>query len=308
MANRYAGNDFNNSKMSALSTETRKAMDFLKDVLKGVVIGIANAIPGVSGGTMMVSMGIYDNLIYCITHLFKQFKESVRTLLPYFVGMAVGIVGLAFVIEYLFEKFPFQTSMLFIGLILGGVPLLLKKVKNEKIGIPHIIAFVVLFVAIIAMQMFGKSGEDVKLVIGVVPLVKLFFVGVVASATMVIPGVSGSMMLMIMGYYNPILNAITEFVKGVASGNWNNVLTVSVSLIPFGIGVVLGIFAIAKMIEFLLARWEGITYCAILGLVASSPVVILMSTVLSGITVAVIVTGVIALAVGMLIAFKLGGE
>lgn len=308
MTKYHAGRQHKYVKMSALSTETREVMDFFKDVLKGVVIGVANAIPGVSGGTMMVSMGIYDDLIYCITHLFKQLKKSVLTLLPYFIGMAVGIVGLAFAIEYLFENFPLQTSMAFIGLILGGVPMLLKKVKKEKIGVPHVLAFVILFVAIIAMQLFGKSGEDVKLVIGVVPLIKLFFVGVIASATMVIPGVSGSMMLMIMGYYNPILNAITEFVKGVATGNWNNVLTVSASLIPFGIGVVIGIFAIAKLIEFLLARWEGITYCAILGLVASSPVVILMSTAASGITVMSVITSLIAVAVGTIIAIKLGGE
>ena len=307
MANHYAGNDII-VKKECFMHGSEESMDFLKDVLKGVVIGVANAIPGVSGGTMMVSMGIYDDLIYCITHLFKQLKKSVLTLLPYFIGMAVGIVGLAFAIEYLFENFPLQTSMAFIGLILGGVPMLLKKVKKEKIGVPHIIAFLVLFAAIIAMQMFGKSSEDVALVIGVIPFVKLFFVGVIASATMVIPGVSGSMMLMIMGYYNPILNAITEYVKGVTSGNWNNVLTVSASLIPFGLGVVIGIFAIAKMIEFLLARWEGITYCAILGLVASSPVVILMSTAVSGITVLTIITSLIAVILGTIIAIKLGGE
>ena len=110
-------------------------MKYLIDILKGVVIGVANAIPGVSGGTMMVSMGIYDDIIYCITHLFKQFKNSVLMLLPYFIGMAVGIVGLAFAIQYLDKNFPFQTRMVFIGLILGGVPMLFQRVKKQKIGI-----------------------------------------------------------------------------------------------------------------------------------------------------------------------------
>lgn len=283
-------------------------MDFLKDVLRGILIGIANIIPGVSGGTMMVSMGIYDDLIYSITHLFKQLKKSVMTLLPYFVGMAVGIVGLAFAIEYLFERFPLQTSMAFVGLILGGVPMLTKQVKKEKLGVAHILAFIVFFAFIILMQLFGRNGEDVKLVIGIIPLIKLFIVGVIASATMVIPGVSGSMMLMIMGYYNPILNAITDFITGVASGNWTNVLTVSASLVPFGLGVVIGIFAIAKLIEFLLARWKGITYCAILGLVVSSPVVILMSTTIGTLNVITVFTSLIAVAAGTLVAMKLGGE
>lgn len=281
-------------------------MEFLKDVLKGIVIGVANAIPGVSGGTMMVSMGIYDDIIYCITHLFKQLKKSVMILLPYFVGMAVGIVGLAFAIQSLDKNFPFQTRMVFIGLILGGVPMILKRVKKEKAGAPHAIVFLIFFISIIAMQYFGKDGEDVKLVIGVLPLVKMFLVGVVASATMVIPGVSGSMMLMIMGYYNPIMGAITDFVSGVVHGEWNTVLTVSASLVPFGVGVVIGIFAIAKLIEFLLAKWEGLTYCAILGLVVSSPVVILMGTALSGISIVTVATGLVALVIGGLVALKLG--
>jgi len=280
-------------------------MDFLKDVLKGVVIGVANAIPGVSGGTMMVSMGIYDNIIYCITHLFKQLKESVRILFPYFLGMAAGIVGLAYAIKFLFANFPFQTCMVFIGLILGGVPMIFKKVKKEKIELPHIVVFFIFFIAIIAMQYMGKNSKDVELVIDAVSLIKLFFVGIVASATMVIPGVSGSMMLMIMGYYNPIINAITGFVDGAVHGDWNAVLNVSASLVPFGIGVVVGIFAIAKLIEFLLAKWEGLTYCAILGLVVSSPVVILMGISLQ-ISILTVLTGVFALAVGVLIALKLG--
>lgn len=280
-------------------------MDFLKDVLKGVVIGVANAIPGVSGGTMMVSMGIYDNIIYCITHLFKQLKESIRILFPYFLGMAVGIVGLAYAIKFLFANFPFQTCMVFIGLILGGVPMIFKKVKKEKIGLPHIVVFFIFFVAIIAMQYVGKDSKDVELVIDAVSLIKLFLVGIVASATMVIPGVSGSMMLMIMGYYNPIINAITGFVDGAVHGDWNAVWNVSASLVPFGIGVVVGIFAIAKLIEFLLARWEGLTYCAILGLVISSPVVILMGISLQ-ISILTLLTGVFALAIGALIALKLG--
>ncbi len=280
-------------------------MDFLKDVLKGAVIGVANAIPGVSGGTMMVSMGIYDNIIYCITHLFKQLKESIHILFPYFLGMLVGIVGLAYAIKFLFANYPFQTCMVFIGLILGGVPMIFKKVKKEKIGLPHIIVFFVFFIAIIAMQYMGKDSKDVELVIDAVSLIKLFLVGIVASATMVIPGVSGSMMLMIMGYYNPIINAITGFVDGAVHGDWNAVWNVSASLVPFGIGVVVGIFAIAKLIEFLLARWEGLTYCAILGLVISSPVVILMGISLQ-ISMMTLLTGVFALAVGALIALKLG--
>lgn len=281
-------------------------MNFFKDVLKGVVIGIANAIPGVSGGTMMVSMGIYDKIIYSVTHLFSQLKKSIMTLLPYFVGMAVGIVGLAFCIKALYANVPFQTSMLFIGLILGGIPILTGHLKGKKIGVPHVVVFLIFFAGIILMQYLGGAGEDVVLTTDLVSLIKLFFVGVIASATMVIPGVSGSMMLMIMGYYNPVITSITDFITALKAGDVQQLLHFCIILIPFGLGVVIGIFAIAKVIEILLEKFEALTYCAIMGLVISSPVVILMGTAMAGITVLTVLTGVVTLAVGVGIALCLG--
>lgn len=281
-------------------------MKFLKDILKGVVIGVANAIPGVSGGTMMVSMGVYDDIIYCITHLFTQIKKSIMILLPYFIGMAVGIVGLAFSIKSLYANFPFQTSMVFIGLIIGGVPMLYEHVKKTSIKVGHILLFLLFFIAIIAMQYFGGNGKDVVLSVDIVSIIKIFLIGILASATMVIPGVSGSMMLMILGYYNPIINAITDFVKALAERDWNTLLNICGSLVPFGIGVVIGIFAIAKIIEILLKHFESHTYCAILGLVISSPVVILMGTDMQHINIVAIVTGIIGLVAGTFAARQLG--
>lgn len=281
-------------------------MNYFKDILRGAVIGVANAIPGVSGGTMMVSMGIYDNIIYCVTHLFKQFKQSVLTLFPYFIGMAVGIVGLAYFIKAMYVNVPFQTSMLFIGLILGGIPILTERLKGKKLSFSHGLVFFVFFLSIILMQYFGGDSKDVTLTLDILSLIKLFIIGVIASATMVIPGVSGSMMLMILGYYNPIINSITDFISGLAAGDWATVFHICGVLIPFGLGVVIGIFAVAKLIELLLHRYEALTYCGIMGLVVSSPVVILMGTALAGLNVISIVTGIVALAVGIVIALCLG--
>lgn len=280
-------------------------MKLVKDILKGILIGVANAIPGVSGGTMMVSMGIYDDIIYCITHLFKQLKKSIMTLLPYLIGMAIGIVGLAFAIGYLLEHFEFQTKMAFIGLILGGVPLLFGKIKGKKKGFPHACIFLLFFVAIIAMEFFGGESSDVTLKVGIIPAILIFLIGVIASATMVIPGVSGSMMLMILGYYNPIMAAVKDFVVALTSMDISRMLTLCGSLVPFGLGVVIGIFAIAKLIEVLLQRYEVLTYCAILGLVMSSPVVILMGTALASMGILTWISGIVVMALGILFAWKL---
>ena len=139
-------------------------------------------------------------------------------------------------------------------------------------------------------------------------MIVLFLMGVIAAATMVIPGVSGSMMLMLLGYYNPVVGSVSGSVDALLARDMGAVLSCCGVLIPFGIGVVIGIFAVAKLIEVLLNRFPGPTYCAILGLVTASPVAILMGLSLSGITAMAVVVSVIAFIAGTVCAYKLGGE
>ena len=136
--------------------------------------------------------------------------------------------------------------------------------------------------------------------------IKAFVLGLFIGLAVIVPGVSGSMILMILGYYTPIINSITDFIKALLAGDFAQVLHICCILVPFGIGVVLGIFAIAKIIEVLLDKYEVLTYSAILGLVFSSPVVILMEPVFGGLNVVGVLTGILALAAGTGVALALG--
>jgi putative membrane protein len=283
-------------------------MNYVWEILKGAVIGLANIIPGVSGGTMMVSMGIYDTLIYCITHLFKEFKRSIKTLLPYAIGMVLAIGGLSFALKWLFANYPLPTNTLFIGLILGGLPAILKNLKGSRIKASGWGLFGLFFALIVLMQAF-QTENVVSIQLSLFEVIKLFFIGAIASATMVIPGVSGSMILKLIGYYEPIVTgAIPGFISALAAGDWMSVLTNAGILIPFGLGVVIGIFAIAKLIEVLLAKQKVLTYCAILGLVVASPVAILMGADMSGVNVIMVLVSILTFALGFGVAMKLGGE
>ena len=111
-------------------------MNMFKNIIKGMMIGIANIMPGVSGGTL----GIYDKLIHCITHILSEFKESMKFLLPIFAGAGIALVALTFVIEALFQYYPIPTNLLFIGLIVGGLPPVVTKVKSHKLSFGHILA------------------------------------------------------------------------------------------------------------------------------------------------------------------------
>lgn len=294
-------------RFSCAEMENDIYMKYIKDIIKGIIIGIANIIPGVSGGTMAVSMGIYDILIGSITGMFKSvksFKKSIITLLPYGIGMVLAVIGLASAIEVLFDKFPLQTAMLFIGLIFGGLPVIIGKVKGKKASAGNILIFLLFFALIIGMQLL-KSGNDMVLKVSVLEVVKLFLLGVLASATMVIPGVSGSMMLMVFGYYNPIIETINAFIKDLTAFNMSGLMHGAGILLPFGIGIVIGIFAIAKLIEILLNKFEVQTYSAILGLVIASPFAVLMGIGIGTLTAGAVVGGIATFAAGFAAAYFL---
>lgn len=278
-----------------------------KNICKGMLIGIANIIPGVSGGTMAVSMGIYDRLIHCISHPFKDLKNNILFLLPIALGMGIAIIASAFGIDYLFETFPLQTNLLFIGLIMGSLPSIYRKVKAVTMRLGHIFAAVIFFLVVVGMAMMnGAEGNNVQLEATAAGMILLFLIGVLASATMVIPGVSGSMMLLLLGYYNPILDTIKAFFVAVLELDFTGLFQTVLLLGPFGIGVLVGMVLIAKIIEVIFERFSTYAYWSIIGLLFGSPIAILMVGTFHGITIVSIVTGIIALACGLFISNKLG--
>lgn len=252
---------------------------FLMDTLRGMVIGIANIIPGVSGGTMMVAMGIYDQLIYSITHLFSDFKKSIKFLIPIFAGILLALALLSKLLEYCLLHWPIATNLGFCGLILGSLPAIARHVKHKGFSTSMGVCFVVFFALVVGGSLIsGSSAGNVTLNTSFMGLVMLFIVGVIAAATMVIPGVSGSMMLMLMGYYEPIINLVSETVDSLIHFNMAQFGHCFLLAVPFGLGVIIGIFAIAKLIEWILAKWRLQTYWAILGLILASPFAILIQT------------------------------
>ncbi|MBR5280336.1 MAG: DUF368 domain-containing protein [Clostridia bacterium] len=316
-------------------------MKFILDIIRGAVIGIANIIPGVSGGTMMVTMGIYDKLIGSITGIVKDFKKSIKTLFPYIIGMAVGIGAFAFLLtKVLLVKAPLPTAFAFIGLIVGGVPVLVKKAvqagskKNiadvaennpppesgrtdgeDKQPVvtkkPNIVlcvfVFVLFFALIIGMQFMGE-GANKEVTPSLLNALILLVMGVLAAAAMVIPGVSGSLLLLAFGYYNAVTGAVTDFISAVFDFDiataWDKFLV----LFPFGIGVLLGIFFVAKLIEWLLAKHERLTYCGILGLVCASPIPVFLNALGGTVGVVAVIASVFTFAAGFVVAYVMGRE
>ena len=249
-------------------------LQWILDILRGAVIGVSNIIPGVSGGTMAVSMGIYDRVIYAVNNLFRQFRKSFREILPILIGVLIGLFAFAALIGTLLgtksEEIPMTrlpTNFAFIGLILGGLPAIYKRVNMRKAGIPGLILFLVFLALVVVLPLLNPpEAKTPDHSFGTILL--MILLGAISSSTMVIPGVSGSMIMMLLGYYNSVINAMND----LRGGDWSSLAL----LLPYAIGLLAGIVFIAKLMNFLLKKHAALTFCAIFGLVIGSPVALLM--------------------------------
>lgn len=254
-------------------------MNLIMLFIKGIFVGIANVIPGVSGGTMAVSFGIYDKLLAAVSNLFKDFKNSMKILIPVGLGMGVGVVGFTFIIGWLLANQPFITSMAFTGLILGGLPTLFNGYKKgwetdkHKSAIVNVILLIIFAVfAVLLLFCNGDAESGVLLNADLKTIIIIFFMGIIASATMIIPGVSGSLVLMILGYYFGILSAVKDFVSALKNFDIPALIDRALILCPLALGCVVGAFALSKLIKWLFDHFAAATYSAILGLVLTAPV------------------------------------
>ena len=237
-------------------------MTHIINFLKGMIIGIANIIPGLSGGTMAILVGVYEKLISIIGNFFKKFnetfKENMIFLIPIGLGAVVGVVGFSKLLEFLLDKYTEPTQFAFIGLVLGGLPLIFKNATKEtgfkKIYIvPFLITFAIGLILSL-LEIFGITGAEVsKFDMNFVNIILLFFYGFIAAGTMVVPGISGSFMLLLFGVYKPILSAVSNL----------DILV----LIPFAIGCAAGILVLAKLIDILFKKSHSGTYYGIIGFI-----------------------------------------
>lgn len=232
----------------------------LLDFLRGIPVGVANIIPGVSGGTIAVMLGIYDKLIGSISNIRKKFLSSIVYLVPILLGAGVGILAFNYLLQdVLLKYYHMQTNMFFIGLVLGSLPMILRTSGIKKASPGSVIPFIVATAAMVLISVFFKGGTDAGQAgfeLTAVSGIMLVISGIVAAVSMLLPGISGSMMLMVLGYYYIVTGALKSFDL--------------VILLLFGIGVLIGLLGGAKIIDICLQKFRIPTYSAIIGLVIGS--------------------------------------
>lgn len=233
-----------------------------KNILRGLAMGTSDLIPGVSGGTIAVILGIYDRLIEAVSGVFsRHWKKHILFLIPLALGMGTAILGLSRLIDFLLTEYHAPTQFFFIGLILGIIPLLLFEFRSRAVMRPvHIVAMVIGAVLVASMAIIKPADTAIITDVTFSSAMLLFFSGWLGSMAMLLPGISGSFVLLLIGVYPTVISALSNL----------NIVIIGI----VGLGVAVGFIVSSKVIRYLLANYPGMTFSVILGLVIGSLAVV----------------------------------
>lgn len=247
----------------------------------GICIGMANVIPGVSGGTLAVVFNIYDRFVNAITYNVKKLWANKRFVGPLISGMALGVLLFSKLITVLYEHFPVQTNFFFTGLIIGSLPMIfastVKTDEGKKLSAGKYIGIFICVAAGLSALLFfsyleGNFDSSTPDMTSALPdftfklAMRIFIAGYIGAIAMVIPGISGSLLMLILGVYTIVMKSIPSL---FIPSEFFHALSL---LLPNGIGVLIGLICGAKLVAWLLKKAPNHTYAVILGLLLGSAV------------------------------------
>lgn len=244
------------------------AKSFSFRILCGFFLGISVIAPGVSGSIMAVMMGVYPKLISIISNPFKRFKENFFYLLPMGIGALLSLVLLVKVLAYSFERYPMQSQLLFMGLIAGSIIEVIHQTRRVKFKTHYILGIAATFAIALTMGLMEGSAASSG---AVDPTFwYLCIVGFAAGITSIIPGMSVSLLLMLFGVYDYLLQTAT----GLFSDFWH---TVSVAM-PVGVCFLIGLVLFSNLVKLVFNRFPGFAYCMVLGFICGTLIAVFPSS------------------------------
>ena len=251
-------------------------------MLKGVIIGVAAIIPGVSGSVFAVITGVYDDLILAISNVRKSTKKSVGFLLPVLLGALIGVLLAANPVLEVCHRFPLYSYCFFVGVMVAGLPTpILKIVALGRVKTTQVLALVVCFLLVVVLRIiatFSGAGSLVSIpsISGFDDVLAMFLCGLISVGVMALPGVSGSVTLMVLGFYGTIYKAAgspARLIKAIIEQDLNSAMAAvdgTFLLIPFLIGGALGFFVVSKLISKFIITNPKLVYMSVIGFVLGS--------------------------------------
>lgn len=244
----------------------------LTNLIKGALIGIANIIPGVSGGTLMVVFGVYERVLDAINMFMKTPIKAIVSIWDILVGVLLGLLSGVLVISHGYKAFPLAVTLLFIGLLLGGLKPIYHKLKSDK----NLFNVLILILSFLVIAMLPKANQLTGIYEGVFYYVILLALGILGTFTMVAPGISGALVLLILGYYQHILDLAKTLINALFKLEFTTFLNHLPALLTLVLGFVIGFILSAKFIKKILEKHEISFYYSVFGMLLGAPIAIML--------------------------------
>lgn len=267
-------------------------------VLKGIIVGLGKIIPGVSGAMLAITLDIYDKCIDAISNFTKQLKKNIYFLGYIGTGIVLSIGVFSNLVIYLLNNHFFVTMCLFIGLIIGGFPKIYSESQVNVKKRQHIFLILISFLLIIFMNNLN-SQHIVKTEANFFTLI---LIGFVEAFAMIVPGISGTALLILLGYYEMVMFRFSQIF------NFMELLNTVKFFIPFGLGMLIGVLVMSKLINFSFKNFKTETYSIIIGLIISSIYILFMDTIKTITSISQIGIGFVLIIIGVTITYSLDSK
>ncbi len=273
----------------------KKAEKWYITFIKSFIIGLGVIFP-ISSSVLAIVLGLYNKILDVINNFFTCFKKEFKFLLILIAGVGSSIIVGSLFLDYTLNKFPIATLLFFVGLIIGGIPMLMQKTQ-KKYTFSNM-AFLILGIVVLMVLSLMTGSSNAVITSDAWGLFKLVLVGILGAGSMIIPGISGSVMLVVVGYYEPLLEIVSSTVK--FQNLWPNLLYLGF----FGIGLLIGLVLVSKLMAYLLEKYEVKSYFVIIGFIIGSIFNLLAIIFNHSFMFIETIIGILLMILGFLVSFK----
>ncbi len=257
-------------------------MKFLKRFLAGMGIGTGAAIPGVSGAAIAVIFKVYEDIIHAVNNFRKQFGYSIKVLIPILLGIICAVIPCIWLFSLAFEYLMFVLISIFAGFLIGSLPSITDKVKGIKPNIVQIMLIITGFLFVITLGVLSVAFGDKMDIRGLFININqnwwlylvLIPVGVLAAVALTVPGLSGSLILLVIGFYRPLVDSVKTWAGNCLHGDWSMVGPLFGVVGCFGLGCLIGVVLVSKVMNLLLKKFRDSTFFTIIGFISGSIIVL----------------------------------
>ncbi|MDD4103538.1 MAG: DUF368 domain-containing protein [Erysipelotrichaceae bacterium] len=264
-----------------------KTKKWFRRFFAGMGIGAGAAIPGVSGSAVAVVFKVFESIIWAVNNIRKHFGRAFAILFPIIFGIICAVIPCIWLFKMALEHFVFGIICIFAGFLIGSFPGVTDEIKGVKVTKKYILSAVIGALVVIGMgaiSVFFGGKMNVATHFGEMSwwfILILILVGIIAAVALIVPGMSGSLILLILGFYKPLVDNTVLWVKEMLmSGDFSNTWKLFVMLLAFAVGVLIGVIITSKMMKFFLGRYHNGTYFAIVGFVIGSILVIFFNSII----------------------------